>query len=176
MRCGGVTILCGLRVSRLDYPSFQAYQMEAAMQTVESYRDFFLQPTLPRHRTYEILRARFVDGLPVKEIARRFGSPPQTVQTFIRDFKRAWDRGEGPEFFVQKRRGPKADRKKPKVREQIVRLRARGYADTDIAQALRQAGMPVSVSLIDQVLREEGLIGLRKRSRAERERVKAELA
>ena len=94
------------------------------MQTPETYRDFFLQPSLPRHRTYEILRARFVQGLPVKEIARRFGRPPQTVQTVIRDFRRAWDRGEAPEFFVQKRRGPKADRKKPQVREHVVRLGA----------------------------------------------------
>jgi len=146
------------------------------MQTVQSYRDFFMQPALPRHRTYEILRARFVEELPVKEIARRFASTPQTVQTFIRDFRRACDRGEAPEFFVQKRRGPKTDRKKSQVREHILRLRARGYADTDIHQALAKAGMPVSVSLIDQVLREEGLIGLRKRTRAERERVKAELA
>lgn len=146
------------------------------MQTVETYRDFFLQPSLPRHRIYEMLRARFVEGQPVKKIARRFGRPPQTVQTLVRDFKRAWDRGEVPEFFVQKRRGPKCDRKKPQVREHIVRLRARGYADTDIHAALAKAGMPVSVSLIDQVLLEEGLIGLHKRSRAQRERVKAELA
>ncbi|MBM3335455.1 hypothetical protein FJY63_12415, partial [Candidatus Sumerlaeota bacterium] len=146
------------------------------MQTVQTYRDFFLKPSVPRHRTYEMLRARFVDGLPVKEIGRRFGSPPQTVQTVIRDFRRALELGEAPEFFVQKRRGPKADRKKPHVREHVVRLRARGYADTDIAEALAKAGMKVSVSLIDQVLRAEGLIGLRKRTRAERERVKAELA
>ena len=86
------------------------------------------------------------------------------------------DREAPPAFFMELLPGPKADRKKPKVREQIVRLRARGYADTDIHQALAKAGMPVSVSLIDQVLREEGLVGLRKRSRAERERVKAELA
>jgi transposase len=146
------------------------------MQTVETYRDFFLKPSLPRHRAYEILRARFVDGLPVKEIGRRLGSPPQTVQTVIRDFRRARERGEAPEFFVRKRRGPKADRKKPKVREPIVRLRARGYADTDIYAALAKAGLTVSVSLIDQVLRAEGLVGLGKRTRAERERVKAELA
>jgi transposase len=150
--------------------------MEAGMQTPETYREFFLNPSLSRHRAYEILRARFVDGLSVKEIGRRLGSPPQTVQTVIRDFRRARERGDAPEFFVQKRRGPKGDRKKPKVREQIVRLRARGYADTDIHAALAKAGTPVSVSLIDQVLREEGLVGLRKRTRAERERVKAELA
>jgi len=78
------------------------------------------------------------------------------------------------EFFVQKRPGTRCDRKKPQVREHIVRLRARGYADTDIHAALAAAGLKVSVSLIDQVLREEGLVGLRKHTREERERVKAE--
>jgi transposase len=150
--------------------------MEAAMQPPQTYRDFFLKPQLPAHRTYEILRARFVEGAPVKQIARRFACSPDTAQTYIRDFRRDCDRGEPPRFFVEKRRGPKSDRKKPQVREHIVRLRARGYADTDIHQALKKAAMPVSVSLIDQVLREEGLVGLRKRTREEREQVKAELA
>jgi transposase len=138
--------------------------------------DFFLHPNSPRHRRYEILRAWFVERLPAQEIAERFGVSVHTVHTQVRDWKRARKQGEPMEFFVQKRPGPKCDRKKPRVREHIVRLRARGYADTDIHAALRKADMEVSVSLIDQVLREEGLIGLRKRTREERERVKAELA
>jgi transposase len=146
------------------------------MSTVDSYRAFFLQPRSSRHRRYEVLRARFVEKLSIKQIAKRFGLSALTVDSQIRDFKRDMDRGEPPVFFARLRPGPKSDRKKPQVREHVVRLRARGYADTDIHQALKQAGMPVSVSLIDQVLREEGLVGLRKRTRAERERVKAELA
>ena len=78
-------------------------------------------------------------------------------------------------FFVEPKTGPKTDRKKPKVREQVLRLRARGYADTDIHKALRLVGMGVSISLIDQILQEESLVGLTKRSREKRERVKAEI-
>ena len=146
------------------------------MNRVDSYRAFFLQPTLSRHRRYEVLRARFVDGCSIRQIADRFGLSPLTVDSQIRDFKRDMDREAPPASFMELLPGPKTDRKKPQVREHIVRLRARGYADTDIAQALAAAGMKVSVSLIDQVLRAEGLIGLRKRTREERERVKAELA
>jgi hypothetical protein len=146
------------------------------MNPVDSYRAFFLQPTLSRHRRYEVLRARFVERLPIRAIAERFGLSPQTVDSQIRDFKREMDREQPPAFFLELIPGPKADRKKPKVREQIVRLRGRGYADTDIHAALAKAGITVSVSLIDQVLRAEGLVGLRKRTRQERERVKAELA
>jgi len=128
--------------------------------------DFFLHPDSPRHRRYEILRARFVERLPAQEIAERFGVSVHTVHTQVRDWKRARKQGEPMEFFVRKRPGPKCDRKKPQVREHIVRLRARGYADTDIGEALKKAAMKVSLSLIDQVLREEGLIGLRKRMRS----------
>jgi len=142
----------------------------------DAYREFFLQPRLPRHRRYELLRARFVERLTVKEIAARFDVSPLSVESQIRDFKRGLEKRSPMPFFLNLKPGPKSDRKKPEVREQVVRLRARGYADTDIRKALALAGMPVSVALIDQVLREEGLLGLHKRTREERERVKAEIA
>ena len=146
------------------------------MSSPDSYRAFFLQPRSPRHRRYEVLRARFVDNLSIKQIAARFGLSALTVDSQIRDFKRDMDREEPPVFFARLRPGPKADRKKPQVRQHIVRLRARGYADTDIQQALAKAAMPVSVSLVDQVLREEGLMGIGRRTREQRQRVKDELA
>jgi len=122
-----------------------------------------------------MLRAKFVEGLAIKEIARRFGVSPLTVQTLIRDFRRRLDAGETMEFFRDPKPGPKCDRKKPKVREHVLRLRARGYADTDMHKALARGGIKVSLSLIDQVLREEGLTGLPKRTRAQRERIREEI-
>jgi len=145
------------------------------MTSAEPYQAFFLEPVLPRHRRYELLRAWFVEQLPARQIAGRFGLSELTVRSQIRDFKRACEAGEPPDFFVELAPGPKRERKKPLVREDIVRLRARGYASTDIHRALGLAGRAVSLSLIDQVLREEGLSGLRKRSLEQRERVKAEL-
>jgi transposase len=141
----------------------------------DAYRKFFLSPALPRHRRYEMLRARFVEGCAVKEIASRFGVSPLTVESQIRDFKQGMEKGHPMPFFVDLKPGPKNDRKKPEVREHVIRLRARGYADTDIHKALALGGKPVSVALIDQVLREEGLMGLRKRTREEQERVKEEI-
>ena len=145
------------------------------MTNAEPYQAFFLAPVLPRHRRYEMLRARFVEGLPAREIAARFGVSELTVRSQIRDFKRACEAGAPMEFFVELSPGPKSERKKPHVRADIVRLRARGYASTDIHRALAGAGKTVSLSLIDQVLRAEGLSGLGKRSREDRERVKAEI-
>lgn len=141
----------------------------------DAYRDFFLLPTSPRHRQYEILRARFVDRLPVKQIAQRFAVSFYTVQSLIRDFKQGMRQKKPPSFFLTLTPGSKSDRKKPKVREHILTLRARGYASTDIHKALAVADLPVSLSLIDQVLKEKGLSGMRRRTHEERERVADEI-
>jgi len=145
------------------------------MPVTEPYRAFFINPTLPRHRRYEVLRAWFVEALPAQTISERFGISVQSVRSQVRDFKRDWKAQTPMAFFLEFTTGPKGERKKAPVRELIVRLRARGYASTDIHRALELAGQSVSLSLIDQVLREEGLSGMHKRRPDERARVKAEL-
>ena len=145
------------------------------MASTDAYCEFFLKPQSTHHRRYEILKAYFVEQRKAKDIAEQFGLSRYTVYSLIRDFKKSVDHGEPMQFFTKTRTGPKTDRKKPKVREHVLRLRARGYADTDIHKALHLAGMKVSVSLIDQILREEGLVGLSKRNKQERQRVKTEI-
>lgn len=139
--------------------------------TTDPYQDFFVNPTSTRQKHYEILRARFVEKRRVKDIAKHFGLSHFTVQSRIRDFKAAMDKDEGPAFFLEAKPGPKSDRKKPQVREHVVRLRARRYSDQDIHRALKHAGFGVSLSLVDQVLREEGLSAMGKRTKQEREEV-----
>ena len=137
----------------------------------DPYREFFASPASTRQKHYEILRARFVEKRRVKEIAKSFAMSHYTVQSRIRDFKAAMDKGEAPAFFLEAKPGPKCDRKKPQVREHIVRLRARRYSDQDIHRALKRAGFAVSLSLVDQVLGEEGLSAMGKRTKEEREDV-----
>ena len=139
------------------------------------YRNFFLEPKSARQKHYEILRARFIEELPVKKISKKFNIKFNTVQTCIRNFKKDFENEQDLAFFISSKTGPKNDRKKPEAREDIILLRARGYANTDIYQALLLAEKKVSISLIDQVLREKGLIGLGKRTREEQERVKHEI-
>ena len=69
--------------------------------TTDPYRDFFASPTLTRQRHYEILRARFVEKRRVKDIAKSFGLSHYTVESRIRDFKTAMDKGEAPAFFLE---------------------------------------------------------------------------
>lgn len=139
------------------------------------YEHFFLVPDSARHRRYEILRARFVEGLHVKDIAARFGVSAFSVETAIRDFKAGMDGGEPPVFFVAPKPGPKEDRKKPLVLGHVLRLRALRYSDQDIHRALVLAGFEVSLALVDIILREQGLHAMGRRSEEERTRVAEEI-
>jgi len=137
----------------------------------DPYRNFFLDPQCPRHARYEMLRARFVDNRRINEIAEEFTTTFSTVQARIRDFKTEVDKGKVTPFFCRYKPGPKTERKKPEVAGHVVRLRALRYANSDIHQALKRAGFKVSQTLINEVLRDEGLSGMRKRTREQRERV-----
>lgn len=138
-------------------------------------RNFFVAPKSARHRLYEVLRARFVDGESAENIAARFGLSPGTVYAEVRDFKAALDRDNPMPFFVEPVRGPKGAREKCGILEHVLRLRARGYASTDIHAALRKAGIKASPALVECVLREQGLAGMLKRRREDIARVKAEI-
>jgi len=115
------------------------------MESMDAYRQFFLKPEPTHHRRYEMLKAYFVERHKAKDIAKQFGLSHFTVYSIIRDFKESVDRSEPMQFFVETKTGPKTDRKKPKVREHVLRLRARGYADTDIHKALQLAGFNADI-------------------------------
>jgi Homeodomain-like domain len=62
-------------------------------------RHFFLQPSQPLQRRYEVLRAFFVEGRPQADIAAQFGLATATVQSLVRDFRAALRAGQPPPFF-----------------------------------------------------------------------------
>lgn len=136
-------------------------------------RDFFLRPANPRQRTYEVLRARVIENVPAKQVAKRFGMSSATVDSVVCQFRKSIQGNSPPEFFVQAKRGPKGERKKTPIRARVVQMRQQGYADTDIHTALKNDGIEASVSLIDSILREEKLEPMKRRSNAEREAIKA---
>ena len=50
-------------------------------------RQFFVQPADSVHRRYEALRAFFVEGCSVPDIAEQFGYATATVYSLVRDFR-----------------------------------------------------------------------------------------
>lgn len=50
-------------------------------------RQFFLEPTKTYHRQYEAMRAFFVEGRQLKEIAQQFGYQESSLRTLVCRFR-----------------------------------------------------------------------------------------
>jgi hypothetical protein len=64
-------------------------------------RQFFLQPQETFHRRYEALRAYFLDGQPLAEVARRFGYRRSSLKSVVCRFRASCANGGPPPFFFR---------------------------------------------------------------------------
>jgi hypothetical protein len=62
-------------------------------------RSFFLKPTQTFHRQYEALRAFFVEGQPLKEVARQWGYCYSALRSMVCRFRAQVQAGQLPPFF-----------------------------------------------------------------------------
>ncbi len=124
----------------------------------------FVEPANPTHRQYEALRAFFVEGLPVKQVATRFGYTPGSFRVLAHQFRRHPDR----KFFLPPQKGPQTSPGRDRVREQIIALRKQNLSIYDISQALQARGQKRSPPAISLVLKEEGFARLPRRPDDER--------
>jgi hypothetical protein len=67
----------------------------------EHCRQFFLQPQQTFHRRYEALRAYFLEGQPLAEIAARFGYRLSSLKSVVCRFRASCVHGAAPPFFFQ---------------------------------------------------------------------------
>ena len=61
-------------------------------------RRFFLQPQQTAHRRYEALRAIFLEGLPLNQVADRFGYRPAALRSLVSRFRSGCRAGSPPPF------------------------------------------------------------------------------
>jgi len=126
---------------------------------------FFLEPSQPRQRQYEALRAFFAEGLPSAAAAHRFGYQPGSFRILCWRFRHAMER----DFFRDIHHGPKSQPRKDAVRARVVALRKRNLSVYDIRDELeRSSPHRLSVTAIQEVLREEGFARLPRRLDEER--------
>ena len=76
----------------------------------------FLQPANSTHRQYEALRAFFVEKLPSKEAACRFGYSAGSFRVLVHQFRHNPSRP----FFLPPAKGPQKAPKSDPLRQQIV--------------------------------------------------------
>ena len=125
---------------------------------------FFLQPSSPKQRQYEALRAYFVEQRPSWEVARAFGYSPGSFHVMCHHFRHNPD----PAFFIASRPGPRHQPKKSAARELIVELRKANHSVYEISQALKERSLPLSPTAVREVLKAEGFAALPRRLDEER--------
>jgi len=127
-------------------------------------RRFFLEPSSPKQRQYEALRAYFVEQHPSAEVARAFGYSPGSFQVMCHHFRHSTD----PAFFVTSRPGPRLQPKKSAARELIVELRKANHSVYEISQVLKDRSLSLSPTAVREVLKAEGFAALPRRLDEER--------
>jgi hypothetical protein len=125
---------------------------------------FFLQPSHPKQRQYEALRAFYVEGRSSQAAARAFGYSPGAFRVlchaFLRDPK--------PGFFVASRTGPRSQPKKSAARSLVIALRKQNHSIYEISQTLQERKLPLSPTAVREVLKAEGFAALPRRLDDER--------
>jgi hypothetical protein len=125
---------------------------------------FFLRPTLPRHRQYEALRAFFVERRPSSQAARDFGYSAGAFRVLCHAFRRAVE----PAFFLSTRPGPRLQPKKSPARPLIVALRKQNHSIYEISESLKTQNLRLSPTAVREVLKAEGFAALPRRLDEER--------
>lgn len=136
----------------------------SAPKDLSDCRKFFTEPSNPKQRIYEALRAYFVDGHPAKKVARDFGYTVGSFHVLCHHFRRDPD----PVFFVSPHRGPQSQPKKSVARDVIVALRKKNHSVYEISQILKERGYSLSPTAVREVLKEEGFAPLPRRLDEER--------
>jgi transposase len=122
---------------------------------------FFLHPRLPWQRRYEALRASFVERLPARIVADRFGYTPGYIHLLRHQFRHGkLDFTEPPPESATRRRRVSAG-----TRQNIRDWRERGLSAVEITELLLEEGTEISVRTVERVLAEEGFAKLPRRTR-----------
>ena len=106
----------------------------------------FIEPQCRRHKYYEVLRAAFVDQIPLREIAQRFGFSHGTVRNLCSAFRQNPDLSA---FFIPDAPPPKPETQTPLLTE------FRNTRDTRILELRNHDGL--SVTEIYHILKSEGI-------------------
>lgn len=137
--------------------------MLSVIHYIKGMRDekYFLYPVHDWQKRYEALRASFVDRLPAKVVADRFGYSQSYVNLLRHKFvHKKIDFSEPvPEGKIKRRKVNALTRSK------ICNFRDHRLSAGEIVQLLSEDGVEISVRTVERILAEEGYTRLPRRSR-----------
>lgn len=120
---------------------------------------FFKHPNAAGQKQYEALRAHYIDHVPGKEVARRFGYTYASFNSLKQRFK-----AEDLAFVFTLPPGPKGPRISDHTKSKIIDYRQQNLSAYQIAEVLETLDEPVSVPTISRILRNEGFPKLPRRT------------
>lgn len=122
---------------------------------------YFTRPAADWQRRYEALRASFVDRLPARVVAERYGYSPEYVR-YLR-----WQFAHGMIDFAEPHPEGKVARRRvtAEIRKKICAWREDNLSAGQIAELLSEEGSEISVRTVERVLAEEGYQKLPRRTR-----------
>jgi hypothetical protein len=135
-----------------------------APKSLRDCKRFFLEPSSPKQRQYEALRAYFAEELPSARAARAFGYTPGSFQVLCHQFRRE----APPAFFLTSQRGPRSQPKKSAARDLVVALRKRNHSVYEISEILKARKLALSPTAVRELLKAEGFAALPRRLDEER--------
>ena len=135
-----------------------------APKSLSTCKRFFLEPSSPKQRQYEALRAYFAEELPSAKAARAFGYTPGSFQVMCHRFRRE----PTPSFFLMPQPGPRSQPKKSAARDLIVELRKRNHSVYEISEILKSRDLGLSPTAVREVLKVQGFAPLPRRLDEER--------
>ena len=124
----------------------------------------FLTPSNSTHRQYEALRAFFVEKLPSKDVALRFGYSPGSFRVLASHFRHDPQRP----FFLPPAKGPQPASPSDPWRQKIIQGRKQNLSIYDLSRLLQDQGHRLSPAAIGHILQEEGFARLPRRADEER--------
>jgi len=133
--------------------------------------EYFIKPRTAAQKQYCALAAYFVDSLPAKEAARRFGYTLSSFYSLVQDFKSRMKITETDPFFAVSRPGRKEANQHP-MENLVASLREKNFSNADIVKVLETMNIQISQPQIWRILNKLGYSKLPRRSR--KDRVKSE--
>jgi hypothetical protein len=135
-----------------------------------SEKNYFLNPSTIAQKKYEALRAFFVDKLPAKEVADKFGYTYRAFTSLVADFRKALKNIPSQEpFFQVKKPGRNEIKQKRSVVGMVVDLRKNYLSVPDIKIVLDGQGIKVSEKEIYLIVKQEGFARLPRRTKKEKQ-------
>ena len=143
-------ILCFYNIFILT--NYETYYIYAFMPAAFDPHRFFLHPQTPGQKQYEALRAFYVEKLPARVVADRFGYTAASFNALRHKFKT----GKLLFLFTEKQ-GPRGSRVPKPIQERIFEIRRlHNLSSYRIAEILAIEGYEITPRTINRLLRNSG--------------------